>query len=72
MIYRANINSMPGYGYERDLGLGCTLLRGSKQNCDRQCKLFQHKKIYGCQCKLLQGKNLMWALSLNLKGKKKP
>jgi hypothetical protein len=33
MISRANIKSMPEYGYERDLGLGCMLLGGSKQNC---------------------------------------
>jgi hypothetical protein len=29
----ADIKSMPKYGYERDLGLGNRLLRGSKQNC---------------------------------------
>jgi hypothetical protein len=28
-----DIKSMPKYGYERDLGLGSRLLRGSKQNC---------------------------------------
>ncbi len=33
MIFRADIKSMLGYGYERDLGLGCKLLGGSKQNC---------------------------------------
>jgi hypothetical protein len=32
MISRVDIKSMPKYGYERDLGLGCKLLRGSKQN----------------------------------------
>jgi hypothetical protein len=33
MISKADIKSMPKYGYERDLGLGCRLLGGSKQNC---------------------------------------
>jgi hypothetical protein len=35
MIFRADIKSMPRYGYERDLGLGHRLLRASKQNCGR-------------------------------------
>jgi hypothetical protein len=33
MISKVDIKSMPKYGYERDLGLGCRLLGGSKQNC---------------------------------------
>jgi hypothetical protein len=33
MISKTNIKSMAKYGYERDLGLGCRLLGGSKQNC---------------------------------------
>ncbi len=33
MISKVDIKSMPKYGYERDLGLECRLLRGSKQNC---------------------------------------
>ncbi len=33
MISRANIKFMPRYGYEKDLGLWCMLLGGSKQNC---------------------------------------
>ncbi len=57
MISRANINSMPGYGYERDLGLGCRLLRGSKQNCECQCKLLQHKKAMGASVSCYKGKN---------------
>ncbi len=35
MISRANIKSMLGYGYEKDLGLRCRLLGVSKQNCGR-------------------------------------
>jgi len=33
MISKVDIKSMLKYGYERDLGLECRLLRGSKQNC---------------------------------------
>jgi len=33
-IFRVDNKSMPGDGYERDLGLGCRLLGGSKQNCE--------------------------------------
>jgi hypothetical protein len=33
MISKAAIQLMHGYGYERDLGLRCGLLGGSKQNC---------------------------------------
>jgi hypothetical protein len=54
MISMANIKSMPGYGYKRDLGLGCRLLRGPKQNCGHQCRLLQRKK-------------LLWVPPLNLK-----
>jgi hypothetical protein len=35
MISRANIKSMPRYGYEKDLSLKCRLLGGLKQNCGR-------------------------------------
>jgi hypothetical protein len=44
MISRVDIKSMLGYGYERDLGLGCRLLQGSKQNCGHQCRPLQPKK----------------------------
>jgi hypothetical protein len=33
MISKADVKSMPGYGYEKGLSLGCRLLGGSKQNC---------------------------------------
>jgi hypothetical protein len=48
MIYKADIKSMPRYGYERDLGLGCRLLGGSKQNCGSQFRPLQHKKNSRC------------------------
>jgi hypothetical protein len=44
MISRADIKSMPVYGYERDLSLGFRLLGGSKKNCGHQCRLLQWKK----------------------------
>jgi hypothetical protein len=58
---------MLGYGYERDLGLGYRLLRGSKQNCGCVCRPVQWKKSCGCWFRSLQGKNLMWASPLNLR-----
>jgi len=44
MISVADIKSMPGYGYEKDLSLECRFLRGLKQNCGRQCRLLQQEK----------------------------
>ncbi len=46
------------YGYERDLGLGCRLLKGSKQNCGGQCRLLQQKKkVVGASLGCYKGKN---------------
>jgi hypothetical protein len=38
MISTVDIKSTPRYGYERDLGVGCRLLGGSKQNSGCQCR----------------------------------
>ncbi len=58
MIFRVDIKSMHVYGYERDLGLGCRLLKGSKQNCGGQCRLLQQKKkVVGASLGCYKGKN---------------
>jgi len=66
MIFRANIKSMPKYGYERDLGLGCRLLKASKQNCGRSVSRYNEKKGCGHWCRPLQKKKLLWVLPLDL------
>jgi hypothetical protein len=60
MISRGDIKSMLGYGYERDLGLGCRLLGGSKQNYGYQCRPLQKKKkkrVVGVGVDRYKGKN---------------
>jgi hypothetical protein len=58
MISRADNKSMLGYGHEKDLGSGCRLLGGSKQNCGCQCRPLQQKKeVVGADVGCYNGKN---------------
>jgi hypothetical protein len=61
MISNVDIKSLLGYRYEKGLGFKCRLykcrlLEGSKQN-------------YGCQCRPLQGKNVVGTSVGHYKGK---
>jgi len=47
MISRANMKSMPGYGHERYLGLGCRLLGDQNKIVGVKRRSLQCKKVVG-------------------------
>ncbi len=59
MIFRVDIKSMLGYGYERDLSLRCKLLG-------------DQSKIVGTSIGFYSEKKLLWVLPLDLKTNKNP
>ncbi len=68
-----DMKSMPKYGYERDLGLGCRLLGGSKQSCRRQCRpLRQKKKQLWAPVQAVTRENIAMGATIKPKKNKNP
>jgi hypothetical protein len=57
MISRVDIKSMPKYGYERDLGLGCRLLGDQNKIVGANVGCYNGKKGCGCHVGHYKGKN---------------
>jgi hypothetical protein len=67
MISKVDIKSMLGYGYERELGLGCKLLGDQNKIVGAIVSHYNEKKNCGHWCRPLQGKKLLWVPPLDLK-----